>query len=641
MQRRAKRLSKTASVKCEGCESNPASGICIICEQYLCDNCVKVHKNVTSTRSHKVLSLAELSIQYTYIPHPFSPKTARLCDIHQGSELKFFCTTCQVLTCRDCTIVTHRVPEHVHKPIKDAADEYQSFLVKMLKMLDKKTSEVSKKIAKATEKRDKLDENFTKEKAAVQTASDEVRSEISKTEQDVLDELETESVERMSRLNTQTNDLECKLSAFMRTCNDIRKSLEFESGAQLLTSKNTYTKQIEKLLAEDIDIKVEENDLHVLPRVDKITSMFKPRRTVCLSQCTIGDGVEYLLHKRQSVDLSITTKDCMGRHIVSEHEVKAIHIKPDGSQKQMEVTDNDDGTYSVTLHGDIEGNHEIRVMIGDTPIPGPPFTVEVVKDLVKTIGQKGDGELQFNNIRGIAINKNGDIVAADKDNNRLQIIDTGGKCKNIIPMGRMFKPVDVAVLNDNTYLVIGDAWNSGVAMISPFDQTISYFGANEIDRARGIAICPATGLVYVISETWNVFAKVFTQKGEFVKSMKLKWSTPTCIKIDNEGRLFVCVNLDHNAAVYDNNGELLYRISEVGMSDGMLRNPIYLAFDKHGYLYISSDHKVQKFDWLGNFICRIDTIEDELKHPTGIALLDDLSVIVADNRNSCIKVFVQ
>ncbi|XP_006818299.1 tripartite motif-containing protein 3-like [Saccoglossus kowalevskii] len=377
IQERSRSLAMTPLAQCGGCESNSVSATCIDCEQYLCNRCVRVHKNITLTRSHRVVFL-----------------NVRFCTIHIGNELKFFCETCDVLTCEDCTIVTHRMPEHVHIPIKEAADKYCKYLRKMAKMVEKTENEVSKSLAEAIVIRDKLNENFQKEKAAVRTASEEVRLAINMKENTVIDALEQESAERMKYLNIQATDLDGKHTAIVQTCNDIRKSLETECGAEILYSKMSYIKKIGKLLTEDIDIDVEENLFQVTPQIDKMTSLFENKQSVCLSQCAI-EGTEllqYPLLKGQSIVLPIFTRDCTGKHLVSEHEVKAIHIKPDGTRKHMQVTDRGDGVYSVTFHGDMEGRNQIIVMIGATEVPGPPVTLQVINSLVKTIGQKGDGE---------------------------------------------------------------------------------------------------------------------------------------------------------------------------------------------------------------------------------------------------------
>ncbi|XP_006818300.1 E3 ubiquitin-protein ligase TRIM71-like [Saccoglossus kowalevskii] len=641
MRRRTPRLSGTAPLKCEGCESDPALATCIECQQYLCTNCVKVHKNIALTRVHRVIFLTGLSIPSTPIPQPSSTNNYKFCSIHHGSEVKFFCKTCEVPTCSDCTIVTHRIPDHVHIPLKEAVDACRSDLVKMAMALEERSVVLSKGMAKTAEFCHKLNTNLTREKDTVRGASREMNLAVSREEKSVIDDIEHERAARMKPLNLQVHNLESKHKSLKQAFTKIQKYLHSKDYVDLLSSKHCTEQHIMKLI-DDTETNVTKYDLEVLPRGEKVSNLFRHKQPVCVSNCTIGGNVEYMF-KGQAVAIPISTKDCMGRHVVGEHKVKAIHIKPDGSpQKLMQVIDNGDGAYSVTLHGDVEGNHKIILMIGDIAKPGPPFTVQVIKGLVKTIGQKGDGKLQFNNICGIAINTDGDIVAADKDNNRLQIIDISGKCKDIIALEEQFRPIDVAILNNDNYVVVGDQTNK-VALINTIRNTISYFGMSFLDRTRSIAVCPITNLVYVLNEhwPWNVFAKVFTQEGAFVKSIKLKRSTPNCIRIDSEGKLFVCVTNNNNVDVYDKDGPFLYRIPEVRKSGRMLYKPAYLAFDDNGYLYVSGDNKLQKFDCLGNFICQINTHEDGLKRPSGIAIMNNLTVAVADSQTNCIKLFVQ
>ncbi|XP_077865508.1 tripartite motif-containing protein 2-like, partial [Saccoglossus kowalevskii] len=101
-----------------------------------------------------------------------STRSHGLCSIHYGNELRYFCKTCQVPTCTECTIVTHRMPEHIHITIKEAVDECHSYLVESVKILEDRKDVLSKGMRKMTELRSILDDNFTKEKAAVGGASE-------------------------------------------------------------------------------------------------------------------------------------------------------------------------------------------------------------------------------------------------------------------------------------------------------------------------------------------------------------------------------------------------------------------------------------------------------------------------------------
>ncbi|KAL7887511.1 hypothetical protein AOLI_G00052320 [Acnodon oligacanthus] len=84
--------------KCGGCEESALSGWCVQCEEALCSDCVLAHQRVKVTRNH------------TVIPEvPPSGFTASLhCASHRQERLKFFCLTCDELTCRDCQLINHR-----------------------------------------------------------------------------------------------------------------------------------------------------------------------------------------------------------------------------------------------------------------------------------------------------------------------------------------------------------------------------------------------------------------------------------------------------------------------------------------------------------------------------------------------------
>jgi hypothetical protein len=51
---------------------------------------------------------------------------------------------------------------------------------------------------------------------------------------------------------------------------------------------------------------------------------------------------------------------------------------------------------------------------------------------VKSWGQKGSGQGQFDNVRSIAVNAQGDVYVADGNNHRIQIFDNNGTFKSQI-----------------------------------------------------------------------------------------------------------------------------------------------------------------------------------------------------------------
>ncbi|XP_070571156.1 E3 ubiquitin-protein ligase TRIM56-like [Ptychodera flava] len=155
-QARAKGDEKPAA-KCDSCQESDAVMRCVECVQHLCQPCVKIHKNIAVTRSHQILPIGEFAeSKSTYTPN--MKNKAVYCDVHSDKEVRFYCDTCQVPVCTDCTIVNHRIPQHVHRDLKTAADEYLGYLARMLCQLERKEHEAQKNKAASLEARTLLKE---------------------------------------------------------------------------------------------------------------------------------------------------------------------------------------------------------------------------------------------------------------------------------------------------------------------------------------------------------------------------------------------------------------------------------------------------------------------------------------------------
>ncbi|XP_031432102.1 E3 ubiquitin-protein ligase TRIM33 isoform X2 [Clupea harengus] len=102
-------LSEKGDVfKCGGCDELSISGWCKDCGEFLCSDCVSAHNRVKLTRSHTIVP-QELSTG----AHP-----TLYCPTHREEPLKFFCVTCNWLTCRNCQLVDHR--NHSYQMISEA-----------------------------------------------------------------------------------------------------------------------------------------------------------------------------------------------------------------------------------------------------------------------------------------------------------------------------------------------------------------------------------------------------------------------------------------------------------------------------------------------------------------------------------------
>ncbi|PIK59971.1 hypothetical protein BSL78_03126, partial [Apostichopus japonicus] len=95
----------TSSV-CHFCHGNKNIQRCIDCDIHVCVTCKPFHDKVPGCYDHKVIPIGKLSDE-NYIKGILALEVPR-CSEHQKEKLRFYCTTCSKLVCRDCAIVGHR-----------------------------------------------------------------------------------------------------------------------------------------------------------------------------------------------------------------------------------------------------------------------------------------------------------------------------------------------------------------------------------------------------------------------------------------------------------------------------------------------------------------------------------------------------
>ncbi|XP_077999878.1 E3 ubiquitin-protein ligase TRIM71-like [Glandiceps talaboti] len=677
VEKRTEEAKKTQH-KCESCDENDATKFCRDCEQYFCNDCLKsVHKKLKRASSHTVLSVEE------HEKTKYSMQSAILsverCKGHPANEVKYFCDTCQVPICMECTIIDHRIPDHSHRYLQTVADECSKELSEMVEKLRVKAKEADESKTEAVDVCKKVKDQFEVEerkvnqqteistnaiKTTIKRSIKELESQIDMIEEQqctLIEGLKTDCHLQVKQLETQIADLEFKYKNIISTSGYVEALVNHGSAAQLVSSKATIVQRIEDLVAMEAKPGVKQEVVTFKPCSDVTTDgiLGVLRYDVCPSLCTV-DNIPKRLVKGESVKLLITTKDSRGKTVIPNQEVKVKVRKPDGSQEDIPVTDNKDGTHTVMIHGEVDGKYQVTMVIGDQPIPGSPLVISVIKGLVKTIGKEGSNEGDFNMPFSVTLNRHGDMVVADNNNNRMQVIDIHGKCKKVLKFTQFknnFYPRDTAISADDEYFMT-DKWNKQIVVSDEDGNVIRCFGQNELRYPMGVCISPLDGTVYVTDWDGQIgddtdkegshCIRKYRQNGDYINSFGKygdkngEFKGPLYMYIDSQGILYVTGCENCRVQVFNADDQFWYKFGIAGKSEGQLFGPSGIVMDKDRYLYISDNKCVQKFDVSGRFICRIDRDEDGLKYPKGLVLTNDVPVklVVVDRGNHCLKVFV-
>ncbi|KHJ94610.1 b-box zinc finger [Oesophagostomum dentatum] len=112
---------------CTGCKSGErASHYCQECTHYLCTNCTMAHQYMHCFEGHRVEAISQVQAPAPPSNAASAHERACKCLQHRAQPLRFFCLTCNLAICRECTLVEHAQPSHQYEPISEVADKQLS-----------------------------------------------------------------------------------------------------------------------------------------------------------------------------------------------------------------------------------------------------------------------------------------------------------------------------------------------------------------------------------------------------------------------------------------------------------------------------------------------------------------------------------
>ncbi|PZC79353.1 hypothetical protein B5X24_HaOG216434 [Helicoverpa armigera] len=229
---------------------------------------------------------------------------------------------------------------------------------------------------------------------------------------------------------------------------------------------------------------------------------------------------------------------------------------------------------------------------------------------VKEFGQYGSGEGEFDCLAGVAVNRIGQYIIADRYNHRIQVFD---------PQGRFLR----AFGSQGT-------------------------GDGKFNYPWGITT-DALGFIYVCDKE-NHRVQVFQSDGTFVGKFgsfgsKLgQLEHPHYIAVSSTNRVLVSDSNNHRIQVFDVNGRVLSSFGEEGSEDGQFKFPRGVAVDDQGYIVVadSGNNRIQIFHPDGNFLRAFGSWgsgDGEFKGLEGIAVMSGGNIIVCDRENHRVQVF--
>ena len=271
-------------------------------------------------------------------------------------------------------------------------------------------------------------------------------------------------------------------------------------------------------------------------------------------------------------------------------------------------------------------------------------------------GTLGNGDAQFDEPSGVAVDTSGYVYVADTQNQRLQRFDSYGVLQDwygpVREVNGFEIPVGVAADASGNFYV-ADYWYGYIKKFNSSGELLSILGEQHSNKCFNAVALDASGNIYVTDSCNNSILRM-NATGDILSEWGTKGSgdgqfdiwigAGAGIAVDTSGNIYVADGGNNRIQKFDLNGNFIVKWGTRGSGDNQFNSPGGVAVDASGFVYVADtgNNCIKKFDSTGNFIVKWGTSgsgNGQFDSPKSVAVDDSGFVYVADTRNNRIQKF--
>ena len=198
---------------CDMCSRGPATHKCTDCDQFACDTCTAIHASITVSKSHTVLSLQNTKTAGKNAAVLVTKE--RYCSTHKEEKIRFFCTKCSTVICRDCKLTSHE--RHATTDLSEKSSEAKQLVLKVTeRSRNNLEPQLRQALQEAQNQRKKVEASKKTILGTLERRAEELKREIDESLTNAKQKLnqETADVDKIASqcIDTMTQELACFLS---------------------------------------------------------------------------------------------------------------------------------------------------------------------------------------------------------------------------------------------------------------------------------------------------------------------------------------------------------------------------------------------------------------------------------------------
>lgn len=700
----ASSVASVPAVHCSGCKSNEtATSFCQDCNANLCDNCTMAHKFMHCFADHRVVPLSggsssasstssSSSSSSTSSHHQnliaslsgkHSPDGKRpvLCLQHRASELMFFCNTCNLAICVDCTTSDHPPGQHQYELITEVAEKQLMKMEQLIADARSKHADMLDMFKQVDSKQQILTASLHNAHAQLDDTVSNLIIAIQEQKKQLSKEIDNAFAAKQIQLTMVDKRIQSMADKLSQTIEFSRRLMSFSSPAEIMVFKQLLDTRLQLFLGFNPDTTgvlqtsceieyLEPAGLFSHSSTQAIHQLMGTVRGVNGSVAAPSIPHDFLMPSAQTgMPPTPIGRAPSSRVIPIENGVHGTRSPPHiaGSLPMNAFSDsnllrpNKDfggssqslGPFNALASADPFSSQYDKWSLGVEPSVGgllengnvdeekfqtlfPPSRSQIKRQKMIyhcKFGEFGVMEGQFTEPSGVAVNGQGDIVVADTNNHRIQVFDKEGRFKFQFGEcgkrdGQLLYPNRVAV-NRTTgdFVVTERSPTHQIQVYNQYGQFLRKFGANILQHPRGVCVDNKGRIIVVECKVMRVI--IFDMFGNILQkfscSRYLEFPNGVCTNDKNE--ILISDNRAHCIKVFSYEGQYLRQIG----GEGVTNYPIGVGINSLGEVVVADNHNNFNLTVFSQDGTMIGALESRVKHAQcfDVALVDDGSVVLA------------
>ena len=644
----------------------------------MCAECRATHARLRSLSNHVVISIEEFSRELgggisTTDDHPLASSLpsstasaeAMRCRTHSES-LKFYCSTCHTLICKDCTGLEHARPRHRVESVDKLVHKHKSDLEGGVADVRVHLAEVRKLAAEKAILQQDVEREMKELCLVLDHVFQELQLNLEHRKRKLVKEIEKKAAAETERISQELTRYESKsseLDSLLLACSE---ALHYTTDQELMVLRRDLQTRLKEVT---VIRKVNHSPPNPAepPNLSLLMSCAGEIEAACKE---IAHASLFVSHSKTRIEKVKSTMAEVGRevHIIVSALTKdgkpclePLELEAEVSIPRFELNLKTSvapslaaGTYQVTFTPTRRGEHLVLVRVGGREIESCPFPVPVrssklelnlpEKILPKKEWPWGVACGSVNRHVYVTENYNHCISVWDKNGTPVRIIGQKGQ-----KPGQIIQPTGIAIASDDSIYVADGKDVGRVQKLSKMGQLLAiYVGLQE---PRGVALGTTEDRVYVCDSSC---IKVFDRDLNLVESFgELTCSleqhqvmamddlqSPHSLAVDKDNSIYVTDTMGQHIHVYDKTGT---HVRSIGHPHDDEFAPSGIAIEDE-YMFVADrgGNQVVVFTTDGNFVMATGTYgtaNGQFNNPSGVAVDIDGYLYVCDFGNSRIQVF--